>query len=155
MPKFIDITGQRFGRLIAVSPAHRAKNKIVYWLCRCDCGGTKVVGGNNLRCGQTKSCGCLQIPGPVTHGQARVGSHTGAYRSWASMWNRCTHPSQKGYDRYKDRPVCERWQFFENFYADMGDRPAGLTLDRIDNHKGYFPGNCRWATYFEQRHNRG
>jgi hypothetical protein len=71
------------------------------------------------------------------------------------MWNRCTHPSQKGYDRYKDRPVCERWQFFENFYADMGDRPAGLTLDRIDNHKGYFPGNCRWATYFEQRHNRG
>lgn len=88
----------------------------------------------------------------TTHGMSR----TPLYRVWDSMVRRCTNPSHKKWRLYGGRgiTICERWLKFENFYADMGETPTGLTLDRIDNTKDYEPGNCRWATYSEQNKNR-
>lgn len=83
-------------------------------------------------------------------------SHTPTYKSWDCMWQRCENPKDLSYPRYGARGirVCERWALFANFVADMGVRPAGMTLDRIDNEKGYEPGNCRWATDSDQSRNR-
>lgn len=90
--------------------------------------------------------------GGVIHG----GSYTPGYRVWAAMLRRCTNANAADYPRYGGRgiTVCDRWRFYENFLADMGPCPAGLTLDRIDGTRGYEPGNCRWATYQEQNRNR-
>jgi hypothetical protein len=149
----IDLTGQRFGRLVALKEIGRA-NGFVLWLCRCDCGSkTKVLSGN-LRSGHSRSCGCMK--GHPTHGHARNYTHTPTFKSWHSMLQRCDNPNRKGYKHWGGRgiTVCERWRKFENFLADMGERPPGLSIDRIDNDRGYFPGNCRWATRSQQNSNQ-
>lgn len=157
MPAIKDITGQRFGRLVAlriVGKARRAR-----WLCECDCGHEYTVEGTMLRSGNTRSCGCLQPQKARNrvwkHGHAQHGPSK-TYTSWANMLRRCDDSTGRDFEYYGGRgiSVCERWRSFENFLADMGERPIGLTLDRIENDRGYEPGNCRWATWSEQQINR-
>jgi hypothetical protein len=159
----IDLTGQTYGRLTVLERAGSAKHGQALWLCRCQCGKESIVQGSDLRRGQTKSCGCWRVEASRAVGAAslRHGHNTAVgpsltHNSWQAMLKRCTNPKAKGYPNYGGRgiTVCERWQDFSNFLADMGERPEGMTLDRKDNDGDYTPGNCRWATASEQQRNR-
>ena len=158
MGKRIDITNNRFGRLVAIGKAASSggKNPRSKWQCICDCGKTLNVDTSNLTRGRAKSCGCLhkEVVGglKITHGM----SNTEAYKSWRAMWARCTIKTNASYKSYgaKGVTVCERWKSFENFYEDMGERLSGMSIDRIDNSIGYQPNNCKWSTRREQDSNK-
>lgn len=158
-----DLAGQRFGRLVAIRREPNAPKQAL-WFCECDCGRTAVVSSPALRHGKTKSCGCWRREFPAAtktrHGYAtrdETGNYRHAvYRIWRGMRSRCENPNQPHYPRYGGRgiKVCERWRDFANFLADMGERPSPRhSLDRIDSDGDYEPGNVRWATASEQRHN--
>lgn len=155
----LDITGGRFGRLLAISKAPRSNgnNPRTQWNCRCDCGNEVVVGTMNLVRGRARSCGCAQKQ-IVTRLNTKHGkSKSSEYKAWRAMTARCTIKSNASYANYGGRgiQVCERWKSFENFYADMGDRPVGMTIDRFPDKNGnYEPGNCRWATREQQDTNK-
>lgn len=162
--------GKRFGRLVVVGSAAPLENGRSRWLCRCDCGVEKEVSASCLSQGRTKSCGCLRRENAAKrspkanaartkHGHAREdkGDRHPLYRTWQGMRERCRDPGNVSYKYYGGRgiTVCERWESFENFLADMGEKPSpDLTLDRIDNDGNYEPGNCRWATPEQQTKNR-
>lgn len=165
MTRPTDITGQRFGRLVAVSPVHSAFGKL-HWLCQCDCGKTSTPSGKRLRNGQAASCGCgqreaLLIPSGkrMTHGHSRRGARHPLYGMWNHMTRRCLAPSADGYESYGGRgiSVCDRWlgcDGFANFIADVGERPPGTSLDRINVNGNYEPANVRWATPKQQARNK-
>jgi len=161
MGKFINLTGDRFGRL-TVRHRDNSGRKDAKWVCECDCGKLKSAMAYNLKSGATLSCGCLRKEATSarckTHGQSPATGKSASpeWNSWNSMKQRCSNPKRKSYSDYGGRgiTVCQRWASFENFLADMGTRPDGYTLDRIDNEKGYEPGNCRWASRRDQRLNQ-
>lgn len=159
MGKRIDLTGQRFGRLVVLDFFGYDHNRKALWNCQCDCGNQKVIRANELRCGKTHSCGCLhkqQLAERVTkHG----GRGTRLFNIWKNMKSRCYNPKNEKFAIYGGRgiTVCEEW--ISNYiafrdwslshgYADH------LTIDRIDNDKGYSPDNCRWATALQQARNK-
>jgi hypothetical protein len=141
------LVGQRFGRLAVISASDRPR----HWVCACDCGGSRTADETNLRAGRTMSCGCLWRERVTSHGAAG----TATYRSWKSMISRCTKPNDPGFDRYGGAgvKVAPEWVEFAGFIADMGPRPAGTTIDRIDPFGDYTKSNCRWATAVQQARN--
>lgn len=143
MGAFVDRTGIVYGRwtVIERDPPKR-------WLCRCVCGKERSVQGGHLATGASISCGCSK----QTHNRSK----TQLYAAWRGMHSRCSRPADKSYAYYGGRgiTVCRRWSKFENFLADMGERPEGTTLERRKNNKGYSPGNCYWATRAQQRANQ-
>lgn len=158
-PKFQDLTGKNFGKLTVVGFAGINK-KTTYWFCRCSCGNIVNIHASNLKRAQTESCGCLAVDSVIErstkHGHAAKGNISPTYQSWNAMISRCQSEGNSDYERYGGRGinVSERWQKFENFLEDMGERPKGMTLDRKENDKGYCTENCRWATIKEQQNNR-
>jgi hypothetical protein len=147
-------TGKKYNRLTIIGVSMRSGRNTIA-VCRCDCGTEKEIYATHVRTGHIKSCGCLRVDrgrANATHGK----SHSGAYKSWTSMLSRCRNPNDGAYPMYGARGIsfCKRWNDFTKFYADMGDRPAGHSIDRINNYKNYSPGNCRWATCKEQSQNK-
>lgn len=163
--KPLDLTGQRFGRLVAVALTGEIRHGYRVWRCQCDCGGSIDVPLLQLRVATgstgTRSCGCLARelreknfrPHMIKprHGM----SETVTYNRWQAMRARCNNPGASNYERYGARgiKVCERWALFENFFSDMGECPSGHSLERTDNGGNYEPRNCKWIPVGEQQSN--
>lgn len=144
----IDRLGHTYGKLKVTGRAP-LKNKQARWECVCECGTKLVRGGGHLH--ETSSCGC----GRIKHGHS-LGGFSPTYTSWDSMKARCTRPSHPNYNNYGGRGISydPHWAKFVNFLSDVGERPEGKTLDRIDSNGNYEKTNCRWATPTEQQQNR-
>lgn len=142
--------GDVFGRLTIIAPAPHDRNHRM-WLCRCECGVVKTLRHCGLTRGDNKSCGCARTPR-----RTKRLDDLRMYRLWHSLLNRCRRPEVPSYAMYGGRgiTVCDRWLTFDTFLADVSPRPSlKHTLDRIDNARGYEPGNVRWATRAEQSRN--
>lgn len=156
MSKFIDLTGQKFNKLTVEKRLENAIGGIPVWLCKCDCGNYTKVRGKNLKNGSVKSCGCLLKENAYkTHGM----NNTRLYSIWGSMKSRCNNSRLSSYKIYGGRgiTVCDEWaKDFMTFYnwSMANGYQDNLTIDRIDNNKGYMPDNCRWVTFEQQCNNR-
>lgn len=158
-PRKLNPIGQRFGRLLVIREGPPRFYKRIphrrFW-CLCECGTGTLIPLAALRSGNSSSCGCVRVAQFAARATTHGGHGSGTHTSWRGMKERCLNPRHPKYPQYGGRgiKVCARWFSFENFRSDMGDRPAGLTLDRINNAGDYEPSNCRWATPREQQTNR-
>jgi hypothetical protein len=149
----IEMIGKRFGRWTVIKRAGTDKRGQILWECICDCGNIRAINGWDLRNKKTKSCGCLRKEISTKHGMSAAQT----YKSWANMKRRCNNPNNTHYENYGGRGIKIediRWLKFENFFADMGERPEGCSIDRRNNNLGYFKENCRWATSTVQSRNQ-
>jgi len=158
MGKRLDITGQRFGRLVAIRPVGSRNGKIL-WRCICDCGKFYVTAGSTLQLSKCRSCPCRKTN--YRHGYTpKHGPHHPLYVTWAQIRNRCDNPNHTAYKYYGGRGIKydPRWDDFPTFLTDikeLGTRPHhSYTLDRIDNDLNYFKENMRWASKKTQNNNR-
>ena len=160
-PRVKNLVGKKFGRLTVISRFGYAPNGRILWMCACTCKKRFTVTGHDLLSGNTKSCGCYKLDALAArvtkHGQTKGRAHSRTYASWSSMITRCTNLNATGWKYWGGRgiKICPEWFSFENFFADNGLRPPGKSLDRIDNEKGYFPGNTRWVPQSIQCQNQG
>jgi hypothetical protein len=163
MPAKISLVGKRFGRLIVLEDAPSViigitkPCKSTRSLCACDCGNRIIIPNHNLRIGCTKSCGCWNRDVTALRNRTHGKTHTPEFVIWQNMLQRCTNPRNPAYRYYGARgiKVCEAWLRFENFLEDMGKRPLGLTLERVNNKTGnYEKSNCIWATRKVQGRNK-
>lgn len=150
-----NFAGTKLGNLTAIRFSHRVRNSIAHWVFSCDCGVEKTIELSSVLRGHATSCGCqsryLISQKNSKHGHAKSTGRepSSTYLTWSTMLQRCgTDPA------YQTVNVCEEWKEFEHFLRDMGERPDGKSIDRIDGSKGYCKANCRWATKSEQSQNR-
>ncbi len=152
--KALDLTGTTSGRIVVICrDFSRTDKKNSYWKCRCECGIEFVASGINIKSGNTKSCGCTT---KSLGGKSK--DFPKEYKVWSGMKIRCNNTDYSRYHMYGGRgiKVCDRWQeSFLNFFEDMGPCPPGMSIDRVDNDKGYSPDNCVWRSIEEQNNNRG
>jgi hypothetical protein len=154
--KKLDLTGMKFNMLTAMHLVD-SEERQSQWLFKCDCGNQKIIRASRVKEGKAKSCGCWQYN--LKHGHARrefKNKATPTYQTWLAMRGRCLNPTDPAYKWYGGRGISidPRWNIFENFLEDMGERPKARSLDRIDNDRGYSPDNCRWATNRQQQSNK-
>lgn len=153
MGAFKDLTKTNFGNLTVTDQKEVRGKGRTHWLCKCRCGGSIWVRMDHLTSGRTTNCaGCPLRPRYSRHGM----SDSPVYKSWTAMRERINNPAHPHFSHYGGRgiKICERWQSFENFYIDMGERPEGTSLDRKDNNGDYHKENCRWSTMKEQNRNK-
>lgn len=163
MPGFIDLAGQTYGRLLVIDRAPNRGTRVA-WNCQCQCGTLVTVQASKLRYGHTQSCGCLQRERSsscnLKHGHSNYpngGRGSKEYNTWGLMLRRCRKETCADFPLYGGRGinVCDRWDSFENFLADMGPAPTpNHSIDRLDVNADYSPENCRWATAKEQGRNK-
>lgn len=154
----LQLTGRRFGRLRVVGRASPVGSQPVYWRCVCTCGAEKDVAADSLVRGNTLSCGCLRRQMTTVrfteHGQARHGNRTPTYESYMAARTRCNDPKHSDYRLYGGRGIQFLFTSFEQFVAEVGPRPRGKTIDRINTNGHYEPGNVKWSTASEQQRNK-
>ena len=159
--KFNDLTGRRFGKLVAVSFTRKENDYHSWWICKCDCGNTVTIVGKHLVTGDTKSCGCItkEILRTIKPGRTHGQYQTRLYKIWTGMKQRCFNPKQTGYELYGGRgiSICAEWLSFENFqqWAMTHGYTDELTIDRINSDGNYEPSNCAWISKSENSSKAG
>lgn len=168
MSKLIDLTGERYGRLVVLTRGENSNSGRTLWLCKCDCGNIVTVSGNDLRRGKTMSCGCYRRETAIAHCKRDFSTHgetnTRLFRVWTNVKKRCNNPNYKGYKDYGGRGImiCEEWadnyELFREWALANGydeTAPRGkCTLDRINVNGNYEPSNCRWVDMKVQNNNK-